>query len=621
MCSQHGKKICILTVFGICGVASFLLLASVFQQEVIFKNPRKDGGESPNDEYRNLLYVLQVSDIHVSRHFEPSRIADFGQFCNKTIPLIDPELILITGDLTDAKTSNKLGSFQYSDEWLAYSSVVDTIKQPLIHIRGNHDAFNEPKYNDSFFVKHGGDRVARNSLYEIKKPFGRYSFVAVDAASEPGFKRPFNFVGYIKEKGVKELEQIGQEAKGSNHSIWFGHYPTSTMYHATSMRQLFSDYSTAYLCGHLHDGAGKIRRMQHLHQNGLAELELADWKHSRIFRILSFDHDIFSFTDFSWRKSSIFIHITHPPNWQLTNPEKQPIDRIQSSTHVRALIFSETAVEKVHAIIDGKIVDMVQVNTSNLWTAPWSPRSDEPGEVIIVAVDTAGRHENVSNIYNLHYDRITPSKFSPLGTFILSVDFCVYFGFAFWIGSAIPLLFMFLMSPIFAKITGRQALRLSWSFLLRFQILFGRTPYCTHLSYPLMLWTCWIMFLPWFLGRVINDVLGMVSVWGIVYEGQLHMSHEIYAAGFWDIVSFLWPSLLYCSYFSERLWSDRTVRPDRSFFNMIFFLLVVIVFLVRINTVFQISSSYGMIAGCLSPVYTLPPIFTLYSSYFIFFKK
>ena len=80
MCSQHGKKICILTVFGICGVASFLLLASVFQQEVIFKNPRKDGGESPNDEYRNLLYVLQVSDIHVSRHFEPSRIADFGQF-------------------------------------------------------------------------------------------------------------------------------------------------------------------------------------------------------------------------------------------------------------------------------------------------------------------------------------------------------------------------------------------------------------------------------------------------------------------------------------------------------------------------------------------------------------
>lgn len=97
------------------------------------------------------------------------------------------------------------------------------------------------------------------------------------------------------------------------------------MYHATSMRQLFSDYSTAYLCGHLHDGAGKIRRMQHLHQNGLAELELADWKHSRIFRILSFDHDIFSFTDFSWRKSSIFIHITHPPNWQLTNPEKQVI--------------------------------------------------------------------------------------------------------------------------------------------------------------------------------------------------------------------------------------------------------------------------------------------------------
>ena len=65
--------------------------------------------------------------------------------------------------------------------------------------------------------------------------------------------------------------------------------------------------------------------MQHLHKSGLAELELADWKHSRTFRILSFDHDLFSFTDFSWRKSSVFIHITNPPNWHLTNPEKQVI--------------------------------------------------------------------------------------------------------------------------------------------------------------------------------------------------------------------------------------------------------------------------------------------------------
>lgn len=121
-----------------------------------------------------------------------------------------------------------VGSVQYSDEWVAYSNIVSKINQPVIHIRGNHDAFNEPTYAESYFVKHGGTKVARNLKYEIKKSFGSYSFIAVDAASEPGWKRPFNFVGYIKDEGVKELENLGKETKANNQSIWFGHYPTSS---------------------------------------------------------------------------------------------------------------------------------------------------------------------------------------------------------------------------------------------------------------------------------------------------------------------------------------------------------------------------------------------------------
>ena len=60
-----------------------------------------------------------------------------------------------------------------------------------------------------------------------------------------------------------------------------------------------------------------------MHRNGVAELELADWKKNRMFRILSFDHDIFSYTDQKWKNDGIYIHITNPPQWQLTNPSKQ----------------------------------------------------------------------------------------------------------------------------------------------------------------------------------------------------------------------------------------------------------------------------------------------------------
>ena len=68
-----------------------------------------------------------------------------------------------------------------------------------------------------------------------------------------------------------------------------------------------------------------------MHRNGVAELELADWKKNRMFRILSFDHDIFSYTDQKWKNQGIYIHITNPPQWQFTNPSRQVIFLISNN--------------------------------------------------------------------------------------------------------------------------------------------------------------------------------------------------------------------------------------------------------------------------------------------------
>ena len=223
--------LCILTVLGLCAAFSFLLLWSIFQQEVKFTNLRPAHDPFPTDTPENLFHVVQISDVHISKFHEPKRLSDFKKFCNETIRTIDPELVIITGDLTDAKTKNKLGSVQYHEEWKSYNSAISTINKPIIHIRGNHDAFDEPDFSSSFYQKYGGEsKIARNRKFDIKKPYGTYSFVAVDAASEPGFKRPFNFVGYIKDKGLNELKEIGSQTKNSNHSIWFGHYPTSSKF-------------------------------------------------------------------------------------------------------------------------------------------------------------------------------------------------------------------------------------------------------------------------------------------------------------------------------------------------------------------------------------------------------
>ena len=65
----------------------------------------------------NLVHFVQVSDIHISTHNEERRTKDFHIFCSKTLKLINPEVVVITGDLTDAKSANKLDSVQYQSEW------------------------------------------------------------------------------------------------------------------------------------------------------------------------------------------------------------------------------------------------------------------------------------------------------------------------------------------------------------------------------------------------------------------------------------------------------------------------------------------------------------------------
>ena len=48
--------------------------------------------------------------------------------------------------------------------------------------------------------------------------------------------------------------------------------------------------------------------------------------------------------------------------------------------------------------------------------------------------------------------------------------------------------------------------------------------------------------MPWFVGDMIDDdyKYGLVGTWGVYIPGRgLHRQHEVYATGFWDVVTFL----------------------------------------------------------------------------------
>lgn len=91
----------------------------------------------------NLFWFVQISDTHLSFYQNKERETDLYQFCQTIVPMIKPPVLLLTGDITDARSRDPMGSGQHKTEWLIYDQVR---KECLLHnpnvkwldIKGNH---------------------------------------------------------------------------------------------------------------------------------------------------------------------------------------------------------------------------------------------------------------------------------------------------------------------------------------------------------------------------------------------------------------------------------------------------------------------------------------------------
>jgi hypothetical protein len=101
-----------------------------------------------NDNDDHLIWFVQISDLHLSLFHEKTIKDDLNYFCSDILKMIKPKVIMASGDLTDAKNDDLMGSRQYENEWKIYQQIIhdnDVLKYSVwLDVRGNHDNFDVP---------------------------------------------------------------------------------------------------------------------------------------------------------------------------------------------------------------------------------------------------------------------------------------------------------------------------------------------------------------------------------------------------------------------------------------------------------------------------------------------
>ena len=101
----------------------------------------------PQQRPGGIGWLVQVSDIHISKFIDNPVAPDLLSFSRHVIRHLRPDKLLITGDLVDGKTRHE-SSMQFEEEWVAYQALWQDVAavaglphSAILDIRGNHDTF------------------------------------------------------------------------------------------------------------------------------------------------------------------------------------------------------------------------------------------------------------------------------------------------------------------------------------------------------------------------------------------------------------------------------------------------------------------------------------------------
>ena len=558
------------------------------------------------DSASNISWFVHISDLHLSKFHSPERRSDLLGLTSELAAHVRPAAVVVTGDLTDAKAPDGLGSRQYEEEWREYQQVVMAVdnRTVWIDVRGNHDNFDVPGLEDekNYFKDFSSQGPQGNlgSYLKIVPHNGmKLGFLALDATLKPvGPRRPFNFVGALNQQDLDKLKALEVRSTAeADVTIWLGHYPTSLIVAPAPGPRALMTRGLAYLCGHLHNVHGLAPTMVARHSSGLREAELKDWKDNRAVRLMAVDHGVLSWREVEAGEGGTLplplVLVTWPPGG-LRAGDREPLHLLSSSSHIRLLLFTRSREVTVTVAVDGREEQLARSQGGSLYTAPWKPHLYAEGwHTIQVLVQEEGREVLVEE-HRFSLDGSTV-HLPVIGRVLLLVDLVAIFQLLFMLlvlCSVLPLCHLHLHHvPAYAP---------------RGLLLLARLP---RVFWPLVLFPLYLSLGPWFLGEVVTDSLGAVFVWGTLLSGSYLPTATTWLYGIYHLLGVHLPLILATS-LSLHLRLAPTSYPLIT--DVLSHLPLALLVLLQADLVYCFHLSYGLWAVILGPLRTGSLLLTLY---------
>jgi hypothetical protein len=517
----------------------------------------------------DLVWFVQVSDLHFSKYESPERSQDFQNFCQYSNEILQPRAFIITGDITDAKTKDHTGSRQNFKEWNIYNQTMKKCgankydnNTLWLDIRGNHDTLNVPNVHEDFYRHFGIVKESRSYSRSFEHKNKSYGFVALDATQIPGPKRPFNFFGSIDKEELGRFKNLILEAQTStNYQIVIGHYPISCLrpsYLPELQKSLISESQTtlAYLCGHLHQHVPS----GHLYTNHFDkfyELEVGDWKSNRIFRFMAIDHGQLVFKDlkYEYNNNESIVLLLNPMDMSYIRPKT--FNSIQSSTHIRALAMGiniTNVVVKIDEQGDQTYVLEKSLIKNNLFLAPWDATKYNDSKVHTVEMSIhyfngTVEKQKESTLFSLkHHEDLDQT--SLLAKMTLKVNFFLLSQLAFGMCSTIVIV------PLYILRSNSKYLSSNWKLI---KGLAENVATKDEILMPICIASLWVNLGPWACGYFLEDHCGLLFAWGLFVYGDFLQADATYFYGTMFIFSYLVIFILALTF-------RRSYTPEENFF-------------------------------------------------------